>query len=387
MRFDFAFATDAVFGVNRYQDVPQLLIDRGWTRPGLVIDRAVAATHAARDLVERLKSAFGEPPLTCEADTRSEPDYDYLDQCTSFFRGGGLDCLIGVGGGSAMDLCKGICVLLTNPGRGVDYRGFDRVKEPGIPAVLIPTTAGTGSETTPTAVFIHRETRTKLGINGRHVAPRLAVLDPALTASCPHAVAVGSGLDAVVHSLEAFMTCREHPIAHGLSVQALSHLLGAFPAAVNDPAAHDARLEMLLGAYVAGITLRSSGGGVAGALSYPLGAEFGVPHGLAGGLLIPAIVRLNMAGGYPGFDALEQRLSLEEEGRGTAPPAGFLDRITKVFADIRAPDDLSAYPVRRRDIPHIVEQSITQRSGALSANPVPADESFLAAVLESVIVE
>lgn len=386
MRFDFAFAADAVFGAGRSVDLSQLLLDRGWSRPGVVIDAAVAKTSGAQAVVARLSRSLGSVVKILEVDTAVEPEYDYLDQCAEEFRGLDPDSLVGIGGGSAMDLCKGVAILMTNPGHGIEYRGFDRVKEPAIPTVLLPTTAGTGSEATATAVFIDRETNTKLGINGRHVSPRLAVLDPDLTATCPCTVAVGSGLDAMVHSLEAFMTCGDHPIAHAFAEAALLRLFTAFPAAVNDPDASDARLEMLLAAYFAGITLRYSAGGVAGALSYPLGAEFGVPHGLAGGLLIPAIVRQNIEGGYDGFARMEGRLAFAS-GSGSEVSERFIDRVKALFSDIGAPRDLSNYRVRREHVPHLVQQTIAQRSGVLRANPVPADEQYLTAVLESVLIQ
>jgi alcohol dehydrogenase class IV len=156
--------------------------------------------------------------------------------------------------------------------------------------------------------------------------------------------------------------------------------------AVNDPEDGRARLDMLLGAFLAGVTLRYSGGGVAGALSYPLGAEFGIPHGLAGGLLVPHIVRLNVEGGYDGYADLERRLSLEDPNpRTRSESRAFIERVAELFAVIGAPSDFGSYPVTRRDISHIVDQAKTQRAPLLAANPVTVDNDFLAAVLQAVI--
>jgi len=386
LTFEISAPTPAVFGSGRSRSLAALLSERGWSSPAVVIDEAVAGTAAAADTLARLHAAFGEEMPVLHAATAREPDYDYLDRCADEFRDLKLDCLVGIGGGSAMDLCKGIAVLLTNPGRGIEYRGLDLVKRPAVPTVLLPTTAGTGSETTPTAVFVDRKTSTKLGINGVHVAPTLAVLDPDLTATCPHLVAVGSGLDAIVHALEAHMTCATHPFAHGIATQALGYLFDGFPAAVNEPEAESARLQMLLGAYLAGITLRYSGGGVMGALSYPLGAEFGIPHGLAGGLLIPHVVRLNVAAGYDGYGALER--SLSANGVNTDPKETsrvFVERVSNLFDTIGAPSNFAEYPVTQSDIPQIVQETTSQRAAVLAANPAPADGAFLTEVLEAVI--
>jgi alcohol dehydrogenase class IV len=219
----------------------------------------------------------------------------------------------------------------------------------------------------------------KMGINGRYLEPELAVLDPDLTASCPHRVTAASGLDAIVHAIEAYMTCAGNPVAHATAVEALDHLFTAFPAAIGAAEAEGARLQMLLGAYLAGVTLRYSAGGVMGALSYPLGAEFGVPHGLAGGLLIPHVVRLNIAAGYEGYAALERRLG------GDGGSEGFRRRVESLFAVIGAPRDFEGYAVTRAAIPGIVEQTHSQRAAVLAANPVRIDDAYLTEILEAVV--
>jgi len=135
-----------------------------------------------------------------------EPDYDYLDRTADFFREMKIDCIIGIGGGSACDLAKGIGVLLKNPGKGVEYRGFNKVKFPGVPVILVPTTAGTGTEVTKTAVFTDKKEIRKLGINGKNVGAFFGVLDPLVLIDAPVKVKISAGLDALVHSIEAF-TC------------------------------------------------------------------------------------------------------------------------------------------------------------------------------------
>lgn len=385
--FSFKLSVDVLFGLNRYQDLPRLIGEAGWTRPGLVIDGAIIHTDAAVALSQLLARTFGRDLPTLTTRTNAEPDYDYLDQCTDFFRHADVDCLVGVGGGSAMDVCKGICVLLRNPGKGIDYRGMNRVENPSLPSILIPTTAGTGSEATFTAVFVDRSTRTKMGINGKNVSARMAILDPSFTASCPRQVAVGAGLDAMVHSLEAFMTAQAHPIVFELGQLAWCYLFRAFPEAVNNPKNHEARLQMLLGSFLAGITLAYSGGGIAGALSYPLGAEFGVPHGLAGGLLLQYIVRENLDRGYDGYGDLYSRMFPEESSLPRKERSRrFLERFCEMLSLIGAPESFEGYSVRRSDISHIIEQTLEQRTAVLRNNPMPVDQEFLTRVLDPVVL-
>ncbi len=384
--FSFAVDLNVVFGLNRYKELPSLMKERGWARPGLVIDGSIVNSAPAVDLLGLLRNEFGSEIQTLETRTTGEPDYDYLDECADVFRTADIDCLIGVGGGSAMDVCKGICVLLKNPGKGIEYRGMNLVRFPSLPAILVPTTAGTGSEATFTAVFVDAANKTKMGINGRNVGCQLAVLDPAFTASCPRRVAVGAGLDAMVHSLEAFMTTRSNPIIFELGQLAWCHLFRAFPDAVNDPEAHEARLQMQIGSFLAGITLAYSGGGIAGALSYPLGGEFAVPHGLAGGLLIRYIISENLKRGYRDYAELYSRMFPEESGLSLDERCKrFHDRFVQMLAAIGAPPDFSGYSVRPSDIPRIIDQTLSQRSAVLKNNPIPVDEQLLTNILDPVV--
>jgi alcohol dehydrogenase len=226
-----------------------------------------------------------------------------------------------------------------------------------------------------------------MGINGRNVSGKIAVLDPVLTASCPHWVSVGSGLDAMVHSLEAFMTTRDNPLVHEMAIQAYTLLFRAFPEAINNRAATHARLNMLAGAYLAGIAVMYSGGGIAGALSYPLGGEFGVPHGIAGGILLQHIIKENINAGYDGFAELHLRLFPEDVLMTPRERSKyFLERFCQMLSAIRAPEHLGAYVLRRSDVPSIVEQTIKQRMAVLRNNPTPVNEQLLTRVLQNVIL-
>lgn len=378
----FRSTVEMVFGDGASLELPRVLTERGFSRPLFVADAAVASQAAVRSIIESFaENTSGVFQVACG----TEPSYAYLDECADAVRDKAADCLIGIGGGSAMDICKGMAVLLRNPGKGLDYRGMDKVPAPGVPTVLLPTTAGTGSEATFTAVFIDRPTHTKMGINGRHVMARLAVLDPALTGRCPHNVAVGAGLDAMVHALEAFMTAGAHPLAHLLAEDAFCRMFEAFPCAVQNPDATEARLQMLLGSHMAGLTLMYSGGGIAGALAYPLGASYGVPHGLAGGLLLEHIIRENIEGGYTGYARLHDRLFPDDQ-RLSAPLRSqrFLIAFQELLASIKAPRNFGG-ALQADDVPAVVAQTIAQRAPVLANNPVRVDDHMLRRILSGAL--
>lgn len=345
-------------------------------RTGLVVDEAVAAQPVAAALRQSLA-----PAVFYTARSGAEPDYDYLDVVAEVFRAEPLDGVVGVGGGSTMDLAKGVAILLTNPGRGIDYRGMDLVQTPGVPCVCIPTTAGSGSEATATASFIDLETNTKLGINGRHVSCELAVLDGELLVGAPESVTIGSGLDALVHAIEAVTAKGWTRVSRLLGAEAVRLLFDALPRAVARPNDVGARQDALLGAHLAGIAMQNAAGGPASGASYPLGTHYGVPHGFAGGVLLPHVVLLNVEAGYDdGYAFLADALDLPGA-------AAFADALVNLYVELSAPLELSRFGVTRADVPALAELTVSQRAANLELNPVPFGAAEVTALLEAATID
>ena len=196
-----------------------------------------------------------------------------------------------------MDITKAVAVLKTNFGKAIEFRGFDMVSEEGVPTLCIPTTAGTGSEATINAVFTDTSEMKKLGINGRFINATYSILDAEWSLSCPRSVAVSSGMDAVVHSLESYMCKQATPLSRMFSREAFRLLFHNLPSIVEDPMNSEARQSIQVGAYLAAVGLFNAGSGIAGAFSYPLGVHYKVPHGIGGGMFISAIVEDNVEGG------------------------------------------------------------------------------------------
>lgn len=386
MEYHFRLATDAYFGHGIAGELlADKLRERELSRVGLVIDENVFAARPVQRLMSSLGGAGLELAWLLKGRGTEEPGYDYLDKCAKECRGTRAQCLIGIGGGSTMDLCKGIAVLQTNPGKGVEYRGMDKVTRPGLPTVLIPTTAGSGSEATFTAVFIDKQAKIKMGINGKNVRAQMAFLDSDFLESCPRSVAIASGMDAMVHALEAFMTTRKNPIIWEFAIQSWRLLMTNFRASLEDAANRTAKLNMLLGSYLAGITLMFSGGGIAGALSYPLGVDHKVPHGLAGGVLLEHIIETNLAHGYEGYGLLYDRTYERPADSVADKSRSFLARFRELLSSINAPKDLRAFRIPKEDIQRLAALTVEQRSAVLRQNPVACDETLLAAILDRVI--
>ena len=206
------------------------------------------------------------------------------------------DVIVGLGGGSAMDCGKGINFLLTNGGRMQDYWGVNKATKPLLPFVAIPTTAGTGSDAQSAALITDPDTHTKMACWDRKALPRLAILDPELTATQPAKVAAATGIDAIAHAVESSASTKRNETSRKLSRAAWEILEPAYERAIRDASDAAARERMLLGAHLAGAAIENSMLGAAHALANGLSAVCGTVHGVAVGLMLPHVVRYNAAG-------------------------------------------------------------------------------------------
>lgn len=362
------------------------MLDVGATPLGVVVDEAVASLAPTTRLLDALRDAGVMISRIERVSLKSEPSYDLLDELASRFRDGSYRGILGIGGGSTMDLAKGVAVLATNPGNGLDYRGMDKVGRPGLPVFLVPTTAGTGSEVTPTASFIDTLTHTKLGINGRYVACEQAALDATFVASCPREPSIAAGLDAFVHAVEA-VTCRTaNPYSRLNGSEGIRLLFEGFAKSLERPADLDSRQTVLLGSHFAGIAMRNAGGGPASGVSYPLGVHFQVPHGFAGGVLLPHAVAMNIEKGYvEGYARIASHVHLSGAADAHNRATAFRDMLFALWEEVGAPANLSRFGLGRSELETLVELTMTERKGNLDLNPVPFDESDVRALLERVL--
>jgi alcohol dehydrogenase len=205
------------------------------------------------------------------------------------------EILIGLGGGSSMDCAKGINFVFTNGGEIKDYWGVGKALKAMLPMIAVPTTAGTGSETQSFALISDSKTHVKMACGDKKASCRIALLDPELTVTQPPRVTALTGIDALSHALETFVTSRRNPVSLAFSREAWRLLAGHFGRVLSDPADLESRGSMLLGASFAGLAIENSMLGAAHALANPLTAFFDVPHGQAVGVMLPHVIRFNAA--------------------------------------------------------------------------------------------
>lgn len=279
------------FGRGAVRDLPEGVRELGGSRVLVVSDRGVQKAGITDRLVEMLESEGLD--VFVFSDVVPEPPVYVGDNATQMAKDVGADIIVGVGGGSAMDVAKAVSVLVTNGGKVEDYQGVNKVPSKGLPKIVIPTTAGTGSEVTWTAVFSNPEKKTKGGINSPYLYPDLAILDPELTLSLPPLITASTGLDAFTHAIESFIGKAATPITKMFSLTAMDLIYNNITKAVLSPDDIDARENMLYGSFLAGVALSNAGVGAVHAMAYPLGAVYNIPHGAANSILLPYVMDFN----------------------------------------------------------------------------------------------
>lgn len=382
-RFQFTLHTHVHVGRGVSGRLPDVLQESGFRRIALVVDGGVTANPTFVTLRDRLAGSFD---LVHELVNRvSEPDYDYLDECRDRLAAKPFDCLIGFGGGSSLDLTKALSVLVTNPGKALQYRGYNLIKQPGVPVFALPTTAGTGAEVTPNAVFTESKEKRKFGINTPLYLPKVAFLDPLLTVTCPKSVTVASGVDALMQAIESFVATKATPASRLFSKAAFELVFAALPKVVREPENLDHREAMQLGAYYSGIALMNSTPGPAGAMSYPLGVHYKVPHGLAHAVFEPTIVRWNVERGCTLYEELHglidgagERLDPKEKG------FDFHRRLTALYDEVGIPRSLTPFGISRQDVRFLAEQTVLLKA-AIDFNPVPISVEDITTILSNMV--
>ncbi|MHC2067955.1 iron-containing alcohol dehydrogenase [Bremerella sp. T1] len=289
--FDFQPRTRIVFGPDSLQRLGELAQELGAKRALVVSDPGVIhAGHTQRG-IDCLQSAGIETFLF--DGVQENPSTENVARGVTFAQDCQPELIVGLGGGSAMDCAKGINFLLTNGGEMKDYWGVGKATKTMLPMIAIPTTAGTGSEAQSFALITDAETHVKMACGDKKAACAIALLDPKLTVTQPQKVTALTGIDAISHALETFVTKKRNEVSLAFSREAWRLLAGNFTRVLSNPEDVEARGAMQLGACFAGMAIENSMLGAAHALANPLTAHYGIVHGQAVGVMLPSVIRYN----------------------------------------------------------------------------------------------
>ena len=297
--FSFTGAKKIVFGNGSFAGLAEHLAELKMSRPLVVLDGNLAGTGFGGKVAALMEKAKIGYVLFDKA--APEPPIELADEGAKLALRKKCNGVIGIGGGSAMDLAKAIAVIAANRGKAEDYLGLNKVPGPGLPKIMVPTTAGTGSEVTFTAVFIRKKLKKKEGMNSPYLYPELALLDPELTLTLPPHPTAATGIDALCHAIESYTSINASPMSELLSLEAIRLISENLRTAVHDGTNIEAREAMLLGSLYAGLGLANAGVTAVHSLSYPLGGKYGISHGLANTIMLPRVMAFNLPGAQEKF--------------------------------------------------------------------------------------
>lgn len=300
-------------------------------------------------------------------------------------RAAGASAVVGFGGGSPMDVAK-VAAYLLGSGDDLDaIYGVEQAKGRGLPLLLVPTTAGTGSEATPISVITVGATEKK-GVNSAALYAEWAVLDPTLTYGLPPAVTAATGVDAMVHAIEAFTSVRlKNPISDALAKDALRLLAANIRVAVNDGGNTEARGAMLLGAYLAGVAFANAPVAGVHALAYPLGGHFHVPHGLSNALMLPHVLGHNMEAAMPLYAELAPIVDPKLAALGRQGQAqGLVEAMSSIASDCGLPVRLRAVGVEAGHLDLLASEAMKQQRLIVN-NPCAIEQHHARALYEAAL--
>lgn len=281
------------FGAGKLNELGSLTKSLGVKRALIVTDSGMLTTGIVDEGQAALESAG--LVVTIFSEVAADPSEDIVKAAVASARAAQIDSVVGIGGGSSLDVAKLVALLVDGRQQLEDCYGVGNAKGPRLPLVLVPTTAGTGSEVTPISI-VTTAADEKMGVVSPVILPDLAVLDPMLTIGLPAPITAATGIDAMVHAIEAYASAspNNNPISKHLARLALSLMGPAIEKAVHDGDDIDARSDMLLGSLLAGQAFANSPVAAVHALAYPLGGHFHIPHGLSNALVLPHVMRFNV---------------------------------------------------------------------------------------------
>ncbi|PKO14433.1 MAG: alcohol dehydrogenase [Chloroflexi bacterium HGW-Chloroflexi-10] len=339
-------APPIVFGVHSAEKIGEHIARLGASHVLLISDRGLEKAGLVDQLTSWIqKSGFS---VTRYTDIEPEPSINNVRACVSFARSAGCDLVVGMGGGSAMDCAKVVAALLGNDGDIMDYLGMNKVPRKGVPTILLPTTAGTGSEIGRGALFHVPERNAKEAVFSAYMLTDLALIDPALGLSAPSSVTAASGLDALCHAIESYTGRAANPLSMPFAELGIQWIYRHLASAVENGSDLTAREGMSLGALYASIALANANTHAVHALAYPLQGYNRIVHGKANGVLLPYILKAISAAAPQRFVQIAGWLGLDTASFSAADAGvAVADAITRLSAQIGIPTKMSALGVAR----------------------------------------
>jgi len=332
-----------------------VVTDEGVRKAGL-LERVILSLEDAGIKVDIFDEVMPDPTVTL------------VEKGAAIIRQKGHDLIIAVGGGSSIDAAKGVSVMATNEGSICDFEGVDKFANEPLPIFAVPTTAGTGSEVTFGTVLTDTDRNYKFLVYGNRLAPRVAFLDPIMVSTAPPSVVIPTGMDALTHAIESYISLRATPQTEALAISAIKLIAANLRQAVANSGNLEAVGNMLIAANLAGIAFGNSRLGIVHALALPLGAFFHVPHGVANTILLPYGLEFNLIAAPQKYVDIANAMGEITIGLSLMDAAEkTIESVKKLASDIGAPKNLKSLGVEADMIPQMAADAM--KSSHIPANP------------------
>lgn len=301
--------------------------------------------------------------------TPPEPNVDQVNEIFREAQKSACEMIIGIGGGSSMDVAKIVAIMLTNAPSLSEMLEGAKIERRGIPTLMIPTTAGTGAEVTPNAIFLVPEKELKIGVVSEKMIPDCVILDPGLTVNLPGPITASTGMDALAHAIECYISKKANPFSNTFALKAISLISRSIRTAYRNGQDIEARHDMLLGAMLGGLCISTSSTVAVHALAYPLGGKYRIPHGLSNAILLPHVMCFNLDAAGEKFRDIAAAMGLEVEGLSVRKAAEkMIDNLHSLISDLNIRVDLKEKGISENDIGSMAEAAL-QVTRLLNNNP------------------
>ena len=378
--FNFA-SPEILFGIGSIEELGQKVRGLGAEKVLVVTDEGVAAAGIlgrVLGILEKSGIAYG-----VFGKVEKEPSVENVESAFREASGKAYQTVVGLGGGSSLDVAKLVSVLLKHGGETRDYFGIGRVPARGIPTILIPTTSGTGSEVSKNAVFDDRRAKTKLVVSSPYLIADLALVDPELTATMPPPVTASTGADAFVHAVEGYVAVKSSPLSDVLALEAIRIIYENLPVAFADGGNIPARYQMAYGSMLGGFILNLAGASSSHALAYPIGSHYHVPHGVGCMLTFLEVMEYFSMASITKFVRMAQAMGVRTEGMSPRQAAEqAIVEMRKLAEYIEIPHKLSAIKMDRALIEPFAKSVVANQQRLLTNGPRRLTEKDIRTIYE-----
>ncbi len=348
------------FGPGARKELPEVLTRMGAKKALVTSDKGlikVGTTKMVTDILDEMGFAY-----EIYSEIKPNPTVTNVKQGVEAFKASGADCIIAIGGGSSMDTAKGIGIVANNPEFGdiVSLEGVAPTKKKSVPIIALPTTAGTGAEVTINYVIIDEERQAKMVCVDPNDIPAVAIVDPELMYSLPKGLTAATGMDALTHAIEGYITKGAWVMSDMYELQAIKMIAENLPLAVDEPTNPVGREGMALAQYIAAQAFSNVGLGLVHGMAHPMGSLHDIPHGVANALLLPTIMEFNMPTRIEKYGIIAQHMGVDTTDMTPEEAAqAAVEAVRALSIRVGIPQHLSEIGITEADIPALAAQAIT----------------------------